>query len=548
MMIVEPTTDVMERNVKQKIDPMIDDCPALAERVPAKGAKEGGNNLKNKEFPGGMLIFSGANSTASLRSTSIRHMMLDEIDEYEDDLNNQGAVLDLAEARTFAYGEKAKIYIPSTPTVEGMSKIAQLFERSDKRYFMMPCPCCGVRIRFEFEQLKWDGKDSETVRYECQECGEEFHEYKKTEMLDAGQWIATDPKGEFAGYHINSLYSPVGWLSWKKIVRLWLAAQGNPKKLKTFVNTILAQTWKERGDAPEWKRLYERREPYKMAVVPMKGLVLTAGVDVQKDRIEVEVVAYGRNIESWSVDYRVFEGDTSSIDDPCWKKLAAMLNEDFLHECGTYLRLDRMGIDSGYNTNTVYAFVRKYGQERRVIATKGKDTSPVMIGIPQAKEARTDGKRLKRGVKVYEIGTNLSKSELYGFLRLERPTDPVEPLPSGWCHFPEYQEEYFKMLTAEQVVEKVVKGYTRREWEKTRERNEALDCRVIARAVSYQIGIDRWKEDKWQERADEIGIDDEAKEVAEKKSEEPIKQAQAQEKKRESENNQDVVFRKSSFW
>lgn len=550
MMIIEPTDDLMKRNIRQKIDPMIEDCPELSSRIPPKRSKEGGNNLEGKEFPGGMLIFGTANSTAGLRSTSVRHLMLDEIDEYVSDLNGQGDVLALADARTFAYGDKAKIYIPSTPTVEGRSKIAELFEKSDKRYFMMPCPCCGGRIRFEFDRLRVDNGNADTAHYLCQLCDERIEEWQKTPMLEAGEWVATDPEGEYPGYNINSLYSPVGWLSWRKIMRLWFTAQGNQEKLKTFVNTILAETWKERGDAPEWKRLHERREPYSKNIIPARALMLLAGVDVQKDRLECEVVAYGPNLESWSIDYRVFEGDTASLDAPCWSALAAMLSEEWPHEAaGVCMRLDRMGVDSGYNTQTVYGFVRKHRAGGRVMATKGKDTSPVLIGIPQAKEARTDGKRLKRGVKVWHIGTNLAKSELYGFLRLERPDDAAAPMPQGWAHFPEYEEDWFKMLTAEQVTSKVMKGYTKYEWTKIRPRNEALDCRIIARAVGSSFGLDRWTEEHWRERAEYLGVG-----LVEQRTEpaphveQPTAVQQSQVEAGESAQPKTIKRRKSSFW
>lgn len=507
MMVIEPTDVVMKRNIRQKIDPMIEDCPELAKRIPPKRAKDGGNNLEGKEFPGGMLLFGTAGSTASLRSTSIRHLMLDEIDEYEEDLNDQGGVLELADARTFAYGEKAKIYIPSTPTVEGRSQIAKLFERSDKRYYMMPCPQCGTRIKFLFTNLKVDDGDPDTAHYVCQHCESRIPEWQKTSMMAQGEWEITDPKGEFPGYHISSLYSPKGWLSWAKIMRLWFAAQGNPQKLKTFVNTVLAETWKERGDAPEWKRLYERRETYKRNIVPAGGLMLTAGCDVQKDRLEVEVLAVGRNMETWSIDYRVFPGDTASMDSDCWNQLSAMLSEGWAHEtAGVFMQLDRLGVDSGYNTNTVYNWARHHARTGRVIATKGDDKFPVLIGIPQAKEARTDGKRLKRGIKVWKIGTDMAKSELYGFLRLERPDSPTDPLPHGWCHFPEYEDEWFKQLTAEVVAaKKDRRGYTLYEWSKTRERNEALDCRIIARATASTCGADRWTDEQWDERAESLG-------------------------------------------
>lgn len=550
MMIVEPTDTVMKRNIRQKIDPMIEDCPELAKRIPPKRSKEGGNNLEGKEFPGGMLIFGTSNSSASLRSTSIKHMMLDEIDEYADDLNEQGGVLDLAEARTFAYGDRAKIYIPSTPTIEGRSNIAALFEQSDQRYYMMPCPHCNTRIKFLFSHLRMDNNDPNTAHYVCQSCEKRIEEWQKTKMLADGEWVAENPAGDHPGYHINSLYSPVGWLSWRRIFRLWKAAQGKPEKLKTFVNTILAETWKERGEAPDWKRLYDRRETYARNTVPLRAYMLTAFADVQKDRIEVEVVAWGRDLESWSVDYRQFEGDTASLSAPCWKELDAMLTEEWPHAMhGVCMRLDRLGIDSGYNTQTVYNWAKGHRATHpgRVMVTKGVDDTPVLIALPVAKETRADGKRNKRGVKVWHLGTNMGKTELYGLLRMERPDDETLPMPYGWCHFPQYSDEYFKMLTAEQVVTKMVRGFRKYSWEKIRERNEALDCRVGNRAVAHAFGVDRWGDKEWGERAQYLGVESIAPQPTE-----PREMATTADETREEEvksrSNAGIKRRKSSFW
>lgn len=511
MLIVQPTTEMSDRNVRQKIDPMIETCPTLAAKVPAKRSRDGGNNLKNKEFPNGFVIFGSANSSASLRSSSVRYLMLDEVDEYEIDLGNQGDPIGLAKARTRAFGGKKKIYAPSTPTVEGKSRIADLFERSDQRWYYVPCPHCQQKQILQFEKLRWrkseDGKHlPDTVVYVCEHCACEIPEYHKTDMLAAGEWIAHNPGHKVRGFHLSALYSPIGMLSWVEIAEMWLDAQGNAAKLKEFTNTVLGQTWKERGEAPEWRRLYDRREHYGIGTVPANGLVIFAGADVQKDRIEVEIVAYGRNMESWSVDYRVLPGNTDTPDGDAFKLLDKLLGETFDHEHGSRLPIRKLAIDSGYNTNTVYAWVRKQ-QQNRVISVDGQESSATLVGIPKARDVKTSGKRIARGVKSWPVGTDMAKTELYGWLRHDTPTEEAGGIyPFGYCHFPEYSEEFFRMLTAEQKIVRLVRGFRRYLWEKTRERNEALDCRVYARAASYVEGIDRWKDQQWDELAAEICV------------------------------------------
>ena len=511
MLIVQPTTEMSDRNVRQKIDPMFETCPALAAKVPAKRSRDGGNNLKNKEFPNGFVIFGSANSSASLRSSSVRYLMLDEVDEYEIDLGEQGDPIGLAKARTRSFGSKKKIYIPSTPTVEGKSRIAHLFERSDQRFYYVPCPHCAEKQILQFENLKWrktdDGKHlPDTVVYVCQHCGCEIPEHHKTEMLAGGEWIPHNPGHKVRGYHLSALYSPIGMLSWVEIAEMWLDAQGNPAKLKEFFNTVLGETWKERGDAPEWRRLYDRRESYAIGTVPAGGLVLFAGADVQKDRIEVEVVAYGRDLESWSVDYRVLPGNTDAPDGEAWLALDRMLTETWEHANGHQLPIRMLAVDSGYNTNTVYAWVRKY-PPGRVIAVDGQESQSTLVGIPKARDVKSSGKRVSRGVKSWPVGTDLAKTELYGWLRQDAPTEENKGRhPFGYCHFPQYGEEYFRQLTAEQKVVRLVRGFRRYQWEKTRERNEALDCRVYARAASYVAGVDRWKDNQWSELEEQVGI------------------------------------------
>jgi phage terminase large subunit GpA-like protein len=239
-------------------------------------------------------------------------------------------------------------------------------------------------------------------------------------------------------------------MSWGDIAKQFVESEKDPDKYRVFVNTVLGETWAQRGDAPEWERLFHRRDTYATNTVPAEGLLLTAGVDVQKDRIVVEVVAWGRGKRSWSIDFAEIPGDTADLDDGPWSQLDELLARQFPHESGAPLTIRMLAVDSGYNTQTVYAWTRKYPMNR-VIAVKGHDNGGVLIGTPSPVEVFVNGRRSKRGGRVWPVCSSIAKSELYGWLRLEVPVDGSQPAP-GFCRWPEYGEEYFKQLTAEQLV------------------------------------------------------------------------------------------------
>lgn len=507
VMVVMPTVELAKRYSKQRLAPMISETPRLRNKVRASRARDSGNTIQTKEFEGGLLVLTGANSAVGLRSMPVRFLMEDELAAYPDDVDGEGDPDDLAIARTRTYRSRKKIYKPSTPTFTGRCKIAKAYEESDQRRYYVPCPHCNVKQTLIFDNLRWPKGEPSKVRYVCVHCGSEIEEWQKTWMLENGEWRAKFPgrhDGKVAGFHINSLYSPVGWHGWDEIAKEWEDAQGNQEKLRTFVNTVLGETWNEKGEAPDWHRIYERREQYRFNVVRAGGVVLFAGADVQKDRIEVEVVAYGPGLESWSVDYRVFPGDTAC--DPTtgpWKQLGAMLSEQWDHELGGKLMLRMLAVDARFNTQHVYNFVRGYPVDRVIAVMGDKDGQSSIISQPRAVDVKLEGqKTIARGIKVWFVGGSIVKSELYGWLRANRPTDEAlakgEKYPAGYCHFPEYGEEYFKQLTAEQIVVRIIKKRRRYVWEQTRERNESLDCRVYARAAAALAGIDRASAEDWE--------------------------------------------------
>lgn len=512
IMAVSPTVDMAKRNSRQRIDPLIEECTALKSVVSSPKARDKGNTILSKDFQGGVLVMTGANSAVGLRSMPARYLFMDEIDGYPPDIDGEGDPILLAERRTATFSKRKKIFLVSTPTIKGLSNIEREFGMTDQRYYVVPCPYCH-----KFQRLVWENIRSteDAVMYECEHCHTLIAEHYKTQMLANGFWQPSAPgDGISAGFHLSSLYSPVGWLSWKECVDIYEKAKKNQTLMQGFQNTILGETYEAESDAPEWQRLYETREHYKIGTIPFGGLFLTAGVDIQKDRIECEVVAWGRQKQSWSVEYFVLDGDTAKPE--VWQKLQNVLFKDYQHESGITLPIRVMCVDSGYATQDVYSFVRQFSQAvwggsgarasqpHTVVAIKGQSRDTAMI----LSTSKADTK--KKGLKVWNVSGPVIKTELYRWLRMQRTGEDASQF--GWCHFPEYGEEYFKQLTAERQVVRVTNGYPKPVWEKdpTR-RNEALDCRVYARAAAAIYGLDRISERGWQELEALIPSPDEAK-------------------------------------
>ncbi len=522
MLAVQPTVDLAKRLSQQRIDPLIEDSPALRDLVSPSRSRDSGNTVLAKRFPGGQLILTGANSAVGLRSMPARWVFMDEVDAYPGDVDGEGDPVQLAEARTNSFGHRAKIFLASTPTVTGLSRIEREFQLSDQRRYFVPCPHCGGLQWLKFERLRWEKGTPETARYICEHCEEPIEERFKTQMMAEENGACWQPtadeetraKAEAAGivgFHINGLYSPLGWLSWAAIARKWEEAKGNDSALKTLKNTILGETWAESGEAPDWQRLYERRERWAAGKVPERGLFLTAGADVQKDRIEVDVWAWGRGLESWLVDHIVIDGGPANPD--CWHELSALLGRTWPHENGAQMQIGKLAIDTGYESAAVYNWARQQ-TGAQVAPVKGVDgfnrASPVTG--PTFVDATEGGKRIRRGAKLWTIATAVFKSETYRFLRLPRPTDEDidsgQGFPPGSIHLPEWiDSEWLKQLTAEQLVtRRDRRGFAKMEWQKMRERNEALDCRVYARAAAWLFGAERWAESTWQSLEAQVGI------------------------------------------
>jgi phage terminase large subunit GpA-like protein len=491
---VSPTLEMAKRNSRTRIDPMIEECPRLREKVRDPKARDSGNSMLQKLYPGGVLVLAGANSASGLRSMPAKMLFADELDAWPENLDGEGSALDLAEARTRTFTRR-KILIVSTPTLAGRSAIEREFLAGSMNFFHVPCVHCGAFQKLVWSGIKWSDDDPATARYVCEHCGGILEEHHKTKMLAEGQWISENPEGNGTeSYHISTLYSPLGWFSWADCVASYLKAQKSENALKVWTNTILGETWAEKGEAPDWQDLYNRRDSYPIGQVPEKACVLTMGVDVQQDYLAFEVVGWGPGLESWSIDWGNIPGDTAS--DEVWQELTRKIATTYPTADGFRMGIRMCAVDTGYRTQDVYRWVKSQ-PPTRVLAIKGRDNQAVIVGQPTSAEIGQKGRKIKTGLKVWPIGVSVAKSELYGWLRRKARADEDE-LPHGWLHFPEYDEEFFKQLTAETLTQKTVRGYPRYVWEKTRDRNEALDTRVYARACAQMLGCDRFDPARWK--------------------------------------------------
>jgi phage terminase large subunit GpA-like protein len=510
---VQPTIDDALKHSKEDIAPMLRDVPVLQGLVAEPRSRDSGNTLLVKEFRGGSLLLVGANSPRGFRRTSRRVIKFDEVDGYPPSAGSEGDPISLGIMRSEYYWDRT-IMAGSTPTIAGYSRIETLFLEGDQRRYYVPCPECGDFQVLYFENLKWPAGRPAEAHFICVHNGCVIEHRHKRDMVEGalesqragggGGWIAEapehfTPENRHASFHIWAAYSYSPNATWAQLAAEWLKADlGGHETRKTYVNTVRGETWKDRGEAPAWEPLMQRREKYRIGHVPLGALILTTGVDVQKDRLVYEVVGWGRGKTSWSIDYGILPGDTSDIEGGPWAQLDALLARSFPHAGGTELAIRMLAVDSGYNTQTVYSWARKKPMSR-VIAIKGVEAGGVLIGAPSPVEVNDRGRKLKRGYKVWPVCGHVAKSELYGFLRLEPPTDQTTPPPPGFCHFPEYEDEFFKEMTAEQLVPvKTARGYVRLEWSLIPNRqNHALDCRVYARAAAAVVGLDRFGESDW---------------------------------------------------
>lgn len=484
IMVLQPTIQMAEAFSKDRLSPMLRDTAVLTERVNDK-SRNSGNTILQKIFPGGHVTMVGANSPSSLASRPIRVLLADEIDRYPATAGSEGDPLFLAAKRLTTFWNRKEVDV-STPTIKGLSRIEVEFENSSRGEWNAPCPCCGELQPLTWSGVVFDKDDLSEIKYVCCKCGVISSEVEWKEHFIDGCFVHEDPDNPVRGFHLNTLASTLA--TWREVVEKFLIAneekkKGNVELMKVWTNTELGETWEEEGEQLEDKDLMKRREKYNCEI-PEEVLYLTAGVDTQDDRFEVEVVGWGPEYESWGIKYAAIYGDNSDINNQVWKDLDVFLQQTWEKPDGTKLKISCTCIDSGgHRTNQVYKFC-KARFSRRVFAIKGSnDSAAAYIQKPT--------KSNREGAYLFTLGVDTGKSLLMDRLK-------VEEEGPGYCHFPKedgkgYDEKYFKGLTSEKKVLRYKTGRPYFAWELKdkgeHKRNEALDCRNYATAAIEIINV-----------------------------------------------------------
>lgn len=484
IMMLRPTIDDAEGFSKQRLRHLFDG-PSLKGKVKEPRARDSGNTLMLKEFPGGLIILAGANAPARLASWPVRVLVADEVDRYPESAGTEGDPLTLARARMSAFGLRAKELDASTPTIKGRSRIESEYLASSMALYHVPCPHCGEKFVITWDRLCYSGNpeiDSDFAAWlECPACAGRIEEHRKAALLAGGEWVHEHPDRRVKGYKINALYAAPGRLTWRQIASEWIRANdrakvGDTSLLQVFINTRLAETWEDRGERVDPGNLEARREPFP-AKLPANIRAITAGVDVQDDRLEVEVVGWGAGMESWSLGYYVIP--TDPLDRGTWQALDDILLHRWTREDAIELSIAATCVDSGYRTQAVREFCRGRSR-RRVMAIKGVAGGGRPIWD---RKIRKSGKNKDLG-SFHAVGVDTAKDALQGYLRITAPGP-------GYAHFPSDRDSlYFAMLTSEKRCKiKDRRGRESWEWRLITEgtRNEALDCRVYALAALYSL-------------------------------------------------------------
>ena len=495
MLAVLPTVEVGQRWSKQRLASMIEASPQLSRLIASSASRDGGNTMTMKEFAGdGMLIVGGANSAASLASMPIKYLLLDEIDKYPAEVDEEGDPVDLAKKRTTTFPRR-KIFKISSPTIKSLSRIEKDWLESDQRSYHVACPHCEARQPLIWENVTWPEGEPEKAKYRCGECSVLIDEHHKTAMLAGGVWVAKFPDREIAGFHINALYTPLGLGdTWAQHAADYLRVKSDPARFKVFYGSVLGECFEDENEQLDWQALKERAEPYALRTVPVGCLFMCAGVDVQKDRIEVQLRGFGEGGNRWTIDWHYIPGDPTRSE--VWEKLDEYLSRSLTNAFGISMKIAATAIDSGYLTQEVYNFCRIRKHRNIFVIKGGHGFSQQLLKRPSKKDFKRNGGVVKGGAEVYEVSVNTGKQMLYARLH----SDGKHPAAHRLEHFShELPDDYFMQYTSE------VFDPRKRTYVKLKDRhNEALDTANYAEAIAHHpvVRVQAMRESDWKKLRD----------------------------------------------
>lgn len=519
----QPTDDDADDFVKTELDPMLRDVKIMQSVFPEYLARHRNNTLRQKTYLGSTQHIRGGKAAKNYRRLSVDVAILDELDGFDNNVEKEGSPVTLSRKRVEG-ATFPKHILGSTPKLKGFSLIEAREEQAERSFrFVVPCPDCGVEhaLRWGGKDkhgndlpygFKWSGDDLETVTHQCGDCGTNYTQADFLAIASQGRWIdATgawiDPSGQFkdcdnqpipaphsVAFHVWTAYSPM--TTWVQIVREFLSANakakaGDTSELQTFINTTLGETWEVATEQTDQGELIARAEPYALRTIPLGGLVLTAGVDVQDNRFEIVVWAWGRGEETWVIDYMVLTANPS--DERDWDRLDEYLTTKFKHTSGQTLGIEAVAIDTGgHYTHQTYHFCRSR-KARKMYAVKGENQHGLPVkGRASIKDVNWQGKVIKNGVKLWFVGTDTAKDLVHGRLQVATPGP-------GYVHFSkDLPEVFYSQLTAEaRVLQQTTHGTQYRWMLPNGRRNEVLDCTVYAIFAAHALDLHRYTERMW---------------------------------------------------
>ena len=478
IMILRPTIQSAEDFSKERVSTMLRDSRVFDDLIAPARSRDSGNTLLHKLFPGGFLAMAGGNSPSSVSSRAARILLVDEADRLPESAGDEGDPVQLAKKRCTTFWNK-RFFINSTPDNISTSKIADWWERSDKRFFHLPCPHCGHYQPLIWENLTYPGKgtkeyDLSQIYYNCENCNEPFPEHLKGEIMLKGKWVST-ATSDIRGYYLWEGYSP--WSSWESICQRYQDCYEDPERLRVFQNLTLGRPWQdELVSELDYKKIYYRAEAEgnNRGEITEEMLLLTAGVDVQGDRLECTLFACGAQKYKAVVDHQVFFGNPAQND--VWEKLQGYLELTRVHPLGRKIGVSAVGVDSGFLSEDVYLQVRKR-LNRRWFALKGRAGERPIVVSMQVQDKNRFGKSA-RNFRAYIVGVDSLKETLF-----RQVGDELVHFPSG------LDLEYYEQFTGEKQISFYRNGQAVYKWEKTAANVEALDCAVYALAAAHLAGV-----------------------------------------------------------
>lgn len=500
----------------EKFVPMVEATPRLSLKVPVHKARDRDNRNNFKSFAGGFLKFVGSNSPSSVKSTPSPVVAIEEPDDCNENLKDQGDTITLLKERTKTYARR-KVIFGGTPTIEGLSRVEAAYKGSDQRKFYVPCHHCGESHVLMWEYVRWledpefnhevFGKARpDTAYYVCPHCGGEWNDVEKNRNVRQGKWRSGAEFYGVAGFYINELNSPFPGSILQRLVEKRLSAehaleQGDDTKMRSFRNNSEGLPYAYASELPDADVLRERAEDYAELAIPWGGLVLTAGVDVQHDRLAVVIRAWGRGEESWLLYWNEIHGQTMLAEQGAWIELDALLSQPFVHVSGAQFYIKAASIDSsdGQTSDAVYAYVRRR-MGRNYMAVKGAslDDGREIFSPPKvAVDTNRLQKAHKYGLRPFMVGTQRAKDLMLG-VDAQGGRIKLEGSGPGRMHwYKEVRTDYWEQITSEvKAPHRTVRN--KKVWQKkSGVRNEALDCEVYALHAARSLKLNLWKEERW---------------------------------------------------